>query len=578
MRSSAALPLLLLSAAACGSPTPPRDASPPRADAHRDAAPAEDAGQDATMDRAADATAPPGAHFTRIDAGLDYDHWTDSYPPSCYLPNAETCIARLLTAGVAVRDVDLDGDLDVYVTRMDEYDLLFVNDGTGHFIEATPDGLGEVYLSNGAAWGDIDNDGYPDLFVTTVGEDRAFLFRNDRRGGFLEVARVRGVAMESPRWPHTGMSACFGDYDLDGFLDLHTTEWRPYVFDLPTSHNRLFRNRGRLGLGFFADETERAGVAITDGVRGGAFGFTSHLVDLDADRWPDLPLVADYGATRLFWSNGDGTFADGTEHSAVGTEENGMGSALGDYDGDGDLDWFVSSVFYEGECEFERGCPWGHTGNRLYRNDGERGFTDVTDEAGVRDGGWGWGATFFDYDLDGDLDLAMTNGVQWPPEDTGFATDNLRLWRNDGGVFTEVAAALGIEDRHAGKALVAADLDGDGDEDLLVTNNLEGASVWRNDASEGRAWLTVQPVGTVSNHDGFGAVVRVWVTESASPMLRHAGNGCGFLGHTPGTPHFGLGDHETAARVEVYWPASDQTQVFTDVPARRVLRVVEPTP
>ncbi len=568
--------LLLMATLGCGVPRAPTHAMD--ANMRDGGTDLRDGGLDASRDATTDSSIARDPHFTRIDAGIDYDQWTDSYPPSCYLPNSETCIARLLTGGVAVRDVDLDGDLDVYVTRMDEHDLLFVNDGAGHFVEATPEGLGEVYLSNGAAWGDIDNDGYPDLFVTTVGEDRAFLFRNDRRGGFLEVAESRGVAMESPEWPHTGMSACFGDYDLDGHLDLHTTEWRPYVFGLPRSHNRLLRNRATLGLGFFADETDSAGVAITDRQQGGAFGFTSHLVDLDGDRWPDLPLVADYGATRLFWNEGNGTFLDGTESSAVGTEENGMGSALGDYDGDGDLDWFVTSVFYDGSCEDSGACPWGRSGNRLYRNDGSRGFTDVTDEAGVRDGGWGWGATFFDYDLDGDLDLAMTNGVQWPPEETGFATDNIRLWRNDGGTFTDVAAELGIEDRRAGKGLVAADLDGDGDEDLLVVNNLEGPSVWRNDASERRAWLTVRPVGTVSNRDGFGAVVRVWVTPDSPPMVRHAGNGCGFLGNTPGTPHFGLGEAEVAHRVEVYWPVSDQTQVFMDVPARQVLEVVEPRP
>lgn len=554
--------------ACAGSPTP---------DAELDASVTLDAGRDAFDVGAIDAsTADAAPRFVAVDVGLSYVQWRDGYPPPCYLAQRDACLVRLFTGGLAVRDVDLDGDLDVYATRMDETDLLFVNDGTGHFAEATPPGLGEVWLSNGAAFADVDDDGDPDLLVGTVGEDRAHLFVNDGRGGFEERAVSRGVAMQGAEGSHATMSFCFGDVNLDGFLDLHSTEWHtPNVFR-ERSNGRLLLNRGLRAPGFFDDATALADVEVIGRVRGGSYGFTSHFVDLDADDLPEIWLTADFETSRLFWNEGTWPMTDGTEASAVGTEQNGMGSAIEDFDGDGDLDAFVGSIFAPQFCDETR-CTDLKTGNRLFRNEGDRRFVDVTDDAGVRDASWSWGVAPLDFDLDGDVDLAVVGGVQWEPPDRGFLDQEIRLFENDGtGRFREVASELGLRGGRLGRGLVAADFDGDGDGDLLAVTSLGEPVYWRNDASEGRAWLVVAPEGTTSNRDGFGAVVRVWTTLDAPPQVRHHGNGCHFLANSPGTPHFGLGAHETVARVEVHWPVSGRTQVFEDVAARQVLRVVEP--
>ena len=152
-------------------------------------------------------------------------------------------------------------------------------------------------------------------------------------------------------------------------------------------------------------------------------------------------------------------------------------STFGDIDGDGLVDWFVTSIFDPDETCEVRECNWGYTGNRLYRNEGGRVFSDATDDAGVRNGAWGWGTTLFDSDNDGDLDLVMTNGVDFPddevPEvDEPWNDDAMRFWRNDGrGGMTEMADAVGLTDTGSGKGLLVFDYDEDGDLDIFLVNN-----------------------------------------------------------------------------------------------------------
>jgi len=197
------------------------------------------------------------------------------------------------------------------------------------------------------------------------------------------------------------MSVTMGDFDRDGWLDVHTTEWplAPLVDDPTVTHGRLLRNRGAEAPGFFADVTEAAGLdmaelpTLTRSPRVGTFSFGTAFADLDGDGWQDLAVSRDFGRSRLYWNNGDGTFTDGTVDGGLGTDENGMGSTLGDFDGDGDLDWFVSAIHTVG-C-LSTNWVWRPSGNRLYRNDGDRVFTDVTDERGVWEGYWGWAARFW---------------------------------------------------------------------------------------------------------------------------------------------------------------------------------------
>jgi hypothetical protein len=374
---------------------------------------------------------------------------------------------------------------------------------------------------------------------------------------------------------HYGFSIAIGDYDLDGWLDLHTTEWRPDARN-PTA--RLLRNRGRAAPGSFEDVTGAAGVALRDVVPGqqGTFALTSRFTDLDGDGWPDLLVTGDLGTSRLFWNDGDGTFSDGTVAAGVGTEENGVGLAVGDYDGDGALDAFVTSIYDPSDASA--------TGNRLYRNLGNRSFADETDTAGVRDGYWGTGAAFYELDNDGDLDLVMTNGAHVPHLDpteaaayARFVDDPLRVWRNDGASMSEVSAALEMDDTGPGRGLLTFDYDNDGDLDLFVVNNAGTPRLYRNDFGGSNRWLRVETVGTDSNRDGIGAIVAVWLDVAAAPQIREISAGSHFLGQSEFTAHFGLGAHSgPVPRVQVYWPATGRVNDFADVAPNTTLVAVEP--
>jgi hypothetical protein len=155
---------------------------------------------------------------------------------------------------------------------------------------------------------------------------------------------------------------------------------------------------------------------------------------LNNDGHLDLAIAGDFHTSRLFWNNGDGTFTDGTLSAGVGTEENGMGSTIADFNNDGHMDWFVTSIHNTYD---DNPGNWGTTGNRLFRNNGDQTFTDVTTAAGVRDGDWGWASSAFDYDNDGHLDIVMTNGFPVTGQEVDFANDPMRLFRNNGdGTFS----------------------------------------------------------------------------------------------------------------------------------------------
>jgi hypothetical protein len=527
-------------------------------------------------------TATADVHFSDVTAAAGIDYVQLVSPGD--LPALEPIY---MSGGAAAGDYDRDGFPDLYVTRLDAPDLLYRNRGDGSFEDVTgAAGLGRDLHTNGAGWGDIDNDGDLDLYVTTMGESRHLLFVNDGHGGFREEAEARGAQLPSPN-PTLGYSVAFGDYDGDGWLDLFVGEWRPQPFNpgLPPANARLLRNRGAAQPGFFDDTTDEAGVAL-DGVVGsnlGTFAFTPRFTDLDGDRWPDLTIAADFGESRLFWNQGDGSFVDGTEAAGVGGDENGMGSAVGDYDGDGRLDWFVTSIFDPDDACQGAPCDWGLTGNRLYRNEGGRVFSDRTDEAGVRDGYWGWGAAFLDYDNDGDLDLGMVNGQAFPFNPrldqalARFDPDPMRLWRNDGpGPFAEVSAAVGLgaAERH-GKGLLTFDYDRDGDLDLFVSNNAGRPVLYRNDAGNRGGWLRVELRGRHSNRDGIGARVTVIPKRGGRAQVQEISGGSHFLSQSEAAAHFGLGDARGLYEVRVEWPASARTTLLKAVRGNRTLVVKE---
>jgi hypothetical protein len=590
----------------------PIDASSQKMDAGREDAASADASEDASMrDAASDDAARADAQGTdaaptqdsgvdvSIDAGPEPPRFVDvteavglvyAQAPAHTGTNQQWYNSRNLlgdspymTGGAAAADWDGDGDVDLYVTRLEAPGILFDNrrvQGELRFVDVTAAvGLDAIDAPTvGPAWGDVDNDGDPDLYVTTIDGGRFLLFINTGVG-FVEDGVARGAALQDAA-PHRGFSASFGDFDRDGWLDVHTCEWQSDVLPPPVSapHARLLRNRGGDGMpGHFEDVTATAGVDLFNADPAGSQAFASSFSDLDDDGWPELIVASDWGTSRLFDNGGDGTFTDITSAAGVGTDENGMGLAIGDYDGDGLLDFFVTSIHCTGSAFL---CPL--TGNRLFRNRGDGGFDDRTDEANVRDGSWGWGTSFLDFDNDADLDLVMTNGIRFAhPDFTQFYSDPMRLWENQGGTMLEVSQAFDLIDHGDGKGLLVLDYDADGDEDIFVANHVTGGKLYENRIadSSGHAWLRLVLRGQSANRMAFGARVRVERTQGAATLVRELRGGNNFLGQNEAVIHLGLGPGLAPVhRIEITWPSpgTRTQQVLTDVTPNQVLVIDEP--
>jgi hypothetical protein len=550
--------------------------------------------------------------FTEVAASLGIGgvQADKRFPPDCLFndlwPGPQGCIGERTTGGVAVGDANSDGLDDLYLTRLDGPDSLYLNNGDGTFTDATEAaGLGGFdFRSNGAGFADLTNDGHQDLVVTTVAEDRFYLFINNGDGTFTEEAVERGVALESDD-PRGGYSVAFGDYDNDGWVDIHLTEWLDAnTHTVPSAtHARLLRNRGAEAPGVFEDVSAAAGVQVgkdmvdstglsefTDPV----FSFASVFVDIDGDGFVDLVVSGDYGTSQLFWNNGDGTFTDGTAQAGFGTEGNAMGLAVGDVTGDGNQDLFITAIAGRADACQGRPCPDNLTGNRLYLHNGDRTFTEFQGEADVADGAWGWGAAALDFDNDGKLDLVMTNGVDFDLDDEfteyhgPYRLSPKRLWHNDGsGIFTEVAASAGIDVAIPGTGLAVADLTGNGYPDIIMVHPHDAPTVWRNNGGTDNAWLRIQVAGAGpeaggSNLDGLGAIVEVTARPGDPPQVRHVGINSHFLGQSERTVHVGLGDpgnldNGEVAEVRVFFPASGREVVRRNVAVNEVLRITEPS-
>jgi hypothetical protein len=486
--------------------------------------------------------------------------------------NATNSKAELLAGGAAAGDYDADGDLDLYVVRGNSGpNLLYRNDGGNRFTDvaaaagvarANPAGGG--YLQSGPVFVDLDGDADLDLFVGGLEGDPGAVFANLGNSTFSDVTAQSGFAAMGAK---NTISASFADYDLDGDLDVAFAHWgTPRPPDGSGGHGdteTLWRNDTDAGGIRFTNVSVESGVARTIIPRRGGYGeFQPNALDYDysfvpmfarmnADRYPDLMMVSDFSNTRFFLSDGVQanrvTFRDATDNAVI-IDRNGMGSAVGDVDRDGDLDWFVTGIFGASET----------VGNRLYRNEGNGLLQDVTVAARLESGGWGWGACFADFNLDGRVDVFHTNGWQnqSPPLDD-FQNDRSRLFiaQASGFEFRDEAGTRGMTDTEQGRAVVCADFDGDGDIDIFMTNRglaNSGAFWLNNDATNQNKSLTVKLVGAAPNTQAAGARIRV--TVGGVTQLAEVAVGNNFTSQTPTAQVFGLGTLGAADSVQIEWP------------------------
>jgi hypothetical protein len=454
------------------------------------------------------------------------------------------------TNGVAVADYDRDGDLDIYFVVAAPYksndkrtwNRLFANNGDGTFQDVTTTagvaakanipalGMG---LKTGASWGDYDNDGWPDLFVTRFGPNQ--LFHNNGDGTFTDVTEQAGVAGGKTQY---SASALWFDYDLDGDLDLYVSVWEDHDKVSRDTRNWMYEN---LGDGRFLEVSEASGLADS------AQTWMSVAIDVNNDGRLDLYLANDFGANKLYLNNGDKTFQEKTADFGLEDEGHGMGLAVADCDGNGYFDIYLTNITEtnnDGEV------------NPLFLNTGENYFINKSVEAGVSLAGWGWGTEFFDLENDGDEDLFVVNGYF----SYEFAK---RLFRNESDSstvhFKEIAKDVGLADITEGRGLAVFDCNDDGHPDLVISNPRAVPSLYENPMRQGN-WLKIKLEGTISNRDAFGTVVEVRANGKAYKKYYH---GAQFLGQNIIPLHLGLGDAREVERIIVNWPSGYVDEIET---------------
>jgi hypothetical protein len=523
----------------------------------------------------------PGFRFTDVTtkAGIHFQHNSGAFGGK-FLPET-------LGSGCAFLDYDRDGWQDILLINGADWPghkktrstlRLYHNNGDGTFTDVTSRaGLDIELYGMGVAVGDYNNDGFPDIFITCVGQNR--LFRNTGKGTFVDVTNASGLGKRDG----FSTSALWFDYDRDGLLDLFVcnyVKWSPEhdVFcSLDGKHKSyctpeayrgatcwLFHNRGD---GTFEDVTAQSGIFDSSSKSLGVA-----LIDDNRDGWLDLLVANDTQPNKLYRNQRDGKFKDvaveaGLAFSSEGKARAGMGVDVGDFDNSGAAG--VAITNFDNEMI------------GLYRAN-SKGFEDIAPQSGVgmaSRNSLGFGCAFLDINLDGWLDFAVANGhidetVRNIRGNVGYAQPP-QLFLNSGKEsFRDIAAEVGggFEQAKVGRGLAYGDFDRDGDLDLLITTNNGPAYLYRNDQSAGNRSIRFRLVGTKSIRDAIGAVVRV--SAGGITQSRMVKGGSSYLSQSELPVTFGLEKRDRIDRLVIDWP-SGRTEEFKNLTAGRTYECTE---
>lgn len=442
--------------------------------------------------------------------------------------------------GIAFGDFDNDGDDDAYVSRRNGANLLYRNNGDNTFSDvATATGVAYAGNTLMSVWGDFDNDGYLDLFLGNRTGAPNMLFRNngnpDGTGfAFTEIGPSAGVNSVNET-----VAVLLADVDADGYIDI-------YLANL-NQENILYHNNGDLT---FTDITQSAGVPDPKISMGAVF------FDYDNDGDQDLYLTHDSNVPNILYRNdGTGHFTDVSAATGANFAGQGMGVDFGDFNNDGYLDLYITNLY----------------DNALLLNSGSAGgnitFTNIAQPAGVNDYGMGWGITILDCDNDGYQDIYMVN-------DSYFSPYPNVLYRNLGdSTFAKVSSGTPLASMYGSYGAAGADINGDGLPDIFVTNTgYDGNQLFLNQNINDNHWITVKTSGTVSNRAGIGA--RVEIEAGGRLLIDEVCAGSGYASQNSLTLHFGLGQATTIDKLTVKWP-SGITDVHENIAVDRKYLVTE---